>query len=225
MDETTTADVTLRQKLRSIKVFPADLPAFDTDAAPAHPLDLLVEWVGAAIDAGVAQPHAMTLATATASGIPSARTLLLKDVTSDGVWFASLSTGVKGHEIDENPACALVMYWREQGRQVRITGEASRGPREVSEADFLSRHPRARAGAIGGDQSKPLPADRADERAAIEKAAALIEANPEFVPDAWNAYVVAPKTVEFWQAGPNREETRLRYELGTHGWFSELIWP
>ena len=225
MTESTITDVGLRQKLRAIKVFPTDLPEFDTDAAPANPLDLLTEWVGAAIDEGVAQPHAMVLATATASGIPSARTLLLKDVTSDGVWFASLSTGGKGHDLDENPACALVMYWREQGRQIRVTGEATKGPREVSEADFLSRHPRARAGAIGGDQGQPLPADRAEERAAIEKAAALIEANPEFVPDDWNAYVVAPATVEFWQAGPNREETRLRYARGAHGWFSELIWP
>jgi len=216
---------TLRQRIRAIKVFPPDLPRFDTDAAPADPLELLVSWLVEAIDGGVAQPHAMVLATASASGVPSARTLLLKDVTSDGVWFASLSTGLKGHDLDENPRCALTLYWREQGRQIRISGSAAKGPRAVSEADFQSRHPRARAGAIAGKQSQPLPSDRSEEKAAIDTATALIEADPTFVPDDWNAYVVTPVTVEFWQAGPDRDETRLRYTASASGWDSQLIWP
>ena len=216
---------TLRERIRAIKVFPTDLPRFDTDAAPADPLELLVDWLVEAIDGGVAQPHAMVLATASASGVPSARTLLLKDVTSDGVWFASLSSGLKGHDLEENPRAALTLYWREQGRQVRITGAVTKGPREVSERDFLSRHPRARAGAIAGHQSQPLPDDRGEEAAAIAAASAQIEADPGFVPDAWNAYVVAPDLVEFWQAGPDRDETRLRYTASANGWDSQLIWP
>ena len=225
MPDESTTEPTLRDRIRAIKVFPTDLPRFDTDAAPADPLELLINWLTEAIDGGVAQPHAMVLATASADGAPSSRTLLLKDVTGDGVWFASLSTGLKGHDIEENPRAALTLYWREQGRQVRITGSVSKGPREVSERDFLSRHPRARAGAIAGKQSEPLPADRAEEKAAIASATELIAVNPQFVPDAWNAYVVAPDLVEFWQAGPDRDETRLRYTAGENGWFSQLIWP
>jgi len=215
---------TLRDRIRAIRVFPTDLPSFNTDAAPADPIALLTDWLVTAIDGGVAQPHAMVLATANASGVPSARTLLLKDVTAEGVWFASLSSGPKGHDLDENPQCALVLYWREQGRQVRITGSVKKGPRAVSEADFLARHPLARAAAIAGEQSRPEPS--ADQkRAAITAASAAIEANPDLVPDEWNAYVVEPDSVEFWQAGPDRTETRLSFTRVENAWSSQLIWP
>lgn len=218
------SEPTLRERIRAIRVFPTDLPVFETDAAPADPLVLLTEWLVTAIDGGVAQPHAMVLATATASGVPSARTLLLKDVTEGGVWFASLSSGPKGHDLDENPLCALTLYWREQGRQVRIAGSVKKGPREVSEADFLSRHPRARAGALAGHQSQPEPSS-AEKQAALTAAIEAIDADPTLVPNAWNAYVVRPEMIEFWQAGANREETRLSYTRAENSWNSQLIWP
>jgi pyridoxamine 5'-phosphate oxidase len=213
--------MTLRDDLRSLKVFTTDPQAFDTDAAPPEPLALFESWLQQAITAGVSAPHAMVLATVAASGAPSARTLLLKDFTPEGFWFATLSDSPKGRDLAANPVCALTLYWREQGRQVRIEGTATLGPREVSERDFLSRHPKARVAAIAGKQSEPM----VEVDAAMLVAETTIASDESYVPDEWNAYVVAPTMVEFWQSGPDREQVRLRYEKRDDSWSSVLIWP
>ncbi|MCU1550657.1 MAG: hypothetical protein JWR36_1217 [Glaciihabitans sp.] len=215
------SDLSLRARLRALPVFTGELPQFDTDAAPEAPLPLLVEWLEAAITAGVAQPHAMAIATATREGVPSNRTLLLKDVDTEAVWFASLSSGPKGSDLDENPHAALVLYWREQGRQVRIVGTVDKGPRAVSEADFLERHPNARARAIAGNQSEPVDA----EDAGLATAKQILAADPDHVPDAWTAYRVIPTSVEFWQAERERDQVRLRYRRTDDGWTKEILWP
>ena len=210
--------MTLRDDLRALKVFAPDTQPFDTDAAPADPLDLFEQWLAAAIAAEVSAPHAMVLATTSSDGAPTARTLLLKDVTAEGLWFASFSSSPKGRDLAHDPRCALVLYWREQGRQVRVTGSVAVGPRSVSERDFLARHPRARIAAIAGRQSEPM----IDVQAAIDAAEA---AGDNYVPDDWTAYVVSPETVEFWQSGADREQVRLRYEKRDDNWSSALIWP
>lgn len=211
----------LRDRLRSLPVMSLATPDFDTDAAPGDPLELLADWLEAAIAAGVSAPHAMTLSTAAASGAVSARTLLLKDLTADGLWFATLATSPKGRDLVADPRCALVLYWREQSRQVRVEGVARPGPREVGRADFLARHPTARAGAIAGPTSQPI----VDEPAARARALRTIGDDPEFVPEAWSAYVVEPTMIEFWQSTADREQLRLRYRREDHGWTREKIWP
>ena len=214
----------LRDRLRSIPVFSGELPKFDPDAAPPTPLPLLVSWLEGAIDAGVSQPHAMTLGTASAAGEPSARTLLLKDVDDDSVWFASMSTGPKGHDIEENPRAALTLYWREQGRQVRIVGAVEPGPRDVSEADFLARSPGARASAIAGRQSEPIaPTEIVEEM--VAEARDAIEFEPGFVPRGWTAYRVIPSSIEFWQADRERDQIRLRYVRVNDAWERQILWP
>jgi pyridoxamine 5'-phosphate oxidase len=213
--------VSLRSRLGSLKAFGGELPAFDTDAAPDEPLSLLIEWVNAAIDADVVQPHAMALATSTNLGEPSNRTLLLKDVDHEAVWFASLSNGPKGSDMADNPRAALLLYWREQGRQIRIVGSVEPGPRDVSEADFLARSPRSRAGAIAGPQSEPL--SNYDE--AVDVARARIDSDPGYVPVEWTAYRVVPDSVEFWQAERARDQVRLRYQRDGTGWKKDMLWP
>src|ERR1700712_5022354 len=135
----------LRDRLRHLPAVKAEFPYFDTDAAPDEPLPLLVEWLEAAIDAEVVQAHEMAIRTATGGGHPSNRTLLLKDVDATSIWFATLSSGPKGLELSENPEAAAVLYWREQGRQIRVVGTVEEGPRSISERDFLQRQPSARA--------------------------------------------------------------------------------
>ncbi|WP_150308426.1 pyridoxine/pyridoxamine 5'-phosphate oxidase [Planctomonas psychrotolerans] len=222
---------TLRDRLRTLPVFGDDLPPFDTDAVPDDPIDLFLEWLTAALDAEVSQPHTMVLATSDPSGHPSARTLLLKDVTPTvedepgAVWFAAMSDSPKGVELEANPRAALMFYWREQGRQVRISGPVFHGDREVSERDFLARHPAARATVLAGDQSAPMPpVDEVDR--AVASAKEFISVNPNFVPETWRSYFVQPLMVEFWQAARHSEQKRLQYTSSpSGGWERRMLWP
>ena len=184
-------------------------------------MTLLVEWLEAAIGGGVVQPQAMALATATVDGHPSNRTLLLKDVDATSIWFASLSSGPKGLELAENPEAAAVLYWREQGRQVRLVGTVEEGPREVSRSDFLQQRPSARARAVAGRQSEPV----ADFDAHLKLGQKKLAANPDFVPVDWVAYRLTPWSVEFWQAERARDQVRLRYLREADGWVKDLLWP
>jgi pyridoxamine 5'-phosphate oxidase len=214
-------EASLRDRLRQLPTMKAEFPHFDTDATPDEPIALLVDWLEAAIAAGVVQPHAMSIATATVDGHPSNRTLLLKDVDATDVWFSSLSSGPKGLELAENPEAALVLYWREQGRQIRLVGTVVAGPRAVSERDFLQRQPGARARAIAGRQSEPVEDFDAHLRSALQK----VETSPDFVPADWVAYRLTPWSVEFWQAEREREQVRLRYLRESRGWVKDVLWP
>ena len=217
-------DSVWRDTLRALPVFSGELPGFNTDAAPESPIPLLEEWLSYAIDSAVSQPHVMTLATAGADGSPSARNLILKDLTDDGLWFASLDNSPKGRDLAANPRAALTLYWREQGRQIRVTGSIEKGPREVSEKDFLARKPEARAAAIAGPESEVLSsAEKFRDR--VEEAKAILEFSPNYVPDEWTAYIVKPVAVEFWQASRDRDQIRLRYSRDASGWSKNLLWP
>jgi pyridoxamine 5'-phosphate oxidase len=214
-------EASLRDRLRQVPTVKATFPYFDTDAAPDEPLPLLVEWIESAIAGEVLQPLAMSVATATVDGHPSNRTLLLKDVDASSIWFASLSSGPKGLELAENPEAAAVLYWREQGRQVRLVGTVDEGPRRVSERDFLDRLPSARVRAISGRQSEPIDDFEAHLRLGQKK----MESNPDFVPIDWVAYQLTPWSVEFWQAERERDQVRLRYLREHAGWVKDLLWP
>jgi pyridoxamine 5'-phosphate oxidase len=214
-------EASLRDRLREVPTVSATFPYFDTDAAPDDPIELFIEWLDAAIDGGVPQPLAMSVATATRDGHPSNRTLILKDVDATSLWFASLSSGEKGRELSDNPEAALVFYWREQGRQIRVTGGVEEGPREVSKLDFLARTKNARARAIAGRQGEPIE----DVEAHLTVALELLEKDPDFVPADWVAYRVIPSSVEFWQAERERDQVRLRYRREQAGWVRDLLWP
>lgn len=218
-------DASWRDRLRALTVFSGQLPTFDTDAAPAHPHELLTEWLDFALEKEVSQPHAMSIATVSAEGAPSTRTLLLKDVTPEGLWFATLSSSPKGRDLAHNPRAALLLYWREQGRQIRVVGDVEPGSRELARIDFLKRHPNARAIAAGGQQSEPLPATDAEYESAVSAARECIDADPEYVPDEWQAYLVRPVEFEFWQAARERDQLRLRYRRDGDGWARDLLWP
>ncbi len=213
----------LRERLRAVPVFPAETPAFDLETLPEHPLDLLVQWLEDALDREVSQLNAAVLSTVGAGGA-QARTLLLKDVTPEGVWFATSVDSPKGRQLLADPRCALTLYWREVGRQVRIAGVAKRGPRDVSEADFLARHPIARAGALAGRQSEPMPAPHEVERR-LDGARRLVETHPDAVPEDWSAFVVEPTEVEFWQSTRDRDQLRMRYTARNGAFTRERLWP
>ncbi|GIF02606.1 pyridoxine/pyridoxamine 5'-phosphate oxidase [Actinoplanes siamensis] len=145
-----------RDRLRALPVFAGELPTFDPSTAPPRPDQLFLRWLTEAVDAGVREPHAMTLSTLGPDGIPSARVLILKNVDEHGWQFAVHAASPKGRDLSRHPVAALTFYWPLRGRQVRVRGHVHPAPPELSAADFLARPPASRAEASLGRQSQPL---------------------------------------------------------------------
>jgi pyridoxamine 5'-phosphate oxidase len=216
---------TMREMLRGLAPFPAELPGFDVRAAPADPVTLFLSWLGQAVRDGVPGPHTMTLATADGAGRVSSRVLICKDVDAAGRWyFASSSDSVKGRDLAANPHAAASFWWPQQGRQIRIRGEAGSAGPEASAADFLARPPASRAAALIGQQSEPLN-DLADLDDAFRTSEAKVEAEPEIVAAGWTLYALTAAEVEFWQANQERRHLRVQYLRAGDGWDRHLLWP
>ncbi|AXJ10679.1 pyridoxal 5'-phosphate synthase [Arthrobacter sp. PM3] len=128
-----------REFLRALPDFPDVLPAFDPAAAPADPAELFRQWLAEALEAGVPQPNACSLATADAQGRPSSRMLILKDIDADGWHFATSRASRKGQELAVNPQAALNFFWQPQGRQVRVAGDVVQLSAAASAADWQAR--------------------------------------------------------------------------------------
>jgi pyridoxamine 5'-phosphate oxidase len=231
---------TFRERLRALPTFPPGLPPFGVDlddlaTAPATPQELFTSWFDDALGAGIGAPHAATLSTADAEGRAHARTLVIKDVTTDGWWFAGHATSPKGRDLATNPHAALTVFWRELGRQVRVTGRVvSAGP-EAGAADFRARPEGSRAAGLVGHQSEPL-GSRAEYWAAFAERLVETREHPDAVAPAWSSWVLAPAEVEFWQASDDKGQARLRYRADTPTtendltwndptWTKELLWP
>jgi pyridoxamine 5'-phosphate oxidase len=217
-------DQELQVRLRDLPVFDIELPTFDPRQAPDNPSELFVDWLLEAINAGVREPHAMTLSTVDAAGRPNSRMLILKGV-ADGRWlFATSRESRKGQELAETPWAAASFYWSELGRQVRIRGRVVDGGDEPSNRDFLARSEGSRAEALVGNQGRVLR-DPADLEAALEEARARLANQPELIADHWRLCHLIPDQIEFWQADEDRRRTRLLYTLDQQTWIRELLWP
>lgn len=214
----------MRSVLRALPVLSGSAPTFDPDRTPSDPMSLFVEWFGIAVDAGVPEPHAMSLSTVDGSGRPDARMLILKDIDSAGWHFAVSTASRKSHDLAANPAAALTFYWPQLVRQVRVRGPVVADSAEVTSADFLSRSSGARAHVLVARQSQPLAA-AGDVDGALSQARAALDADPALVPAEWVSYAVAPERVEFWQGDPERRHQRLQYTRDSDGWSKTLLWP
>ncbi|MFC9390064.1 pyridoxine/pyridoxamine 5'-phosphate oxidase [Streptomyces venezuelae] len=213
----------VREWLRGIEVFARPLPVFDPERAPAEPSALFLAWLTEAVDAGVPDPHAMTLSTVDEAGDPDARVLILKNADGSGFQFAAHAASPKGVQLAGAPRAALTFYWAEFGRQVRVRGAVVPDTRERSAADFLARGATARAEALLGRQSRYLTDTGARDRA-LGESLARVETEPGLVDPAWTLYTVVPDTVEFWQAAESRVHVRLRYEREPTGWQRHQLW-
>ncbi|HEV8647996.1 MAG TPA: pyridoxamine 5'-phosphate oxidase [Actinomycetes bacterium] len=173
-------------------------------------------WFDEAARAGLPEPNAMTLATATARGRPSARVVLLKEFGASGFVFYSNYDSRKGGELAVNPWAALVFYWAPLERQVRVEGWVERTSREESAAYFRSRPLGSRLGAAASAQSQPIPG-----REVLDQRVAELEAGYPGgevpLPDFWGGYRLVPDAVEFWQGRPNRLHDRFRYSRDQSG--------
>ena len=196
----------------------------ESDAAP-DPIAQFRRWFGEALAADLHEPNAMTLASATPDGRPSARVVLLKGFDERGFAFYTNYEGRKGRELEDNPRCALVFYWGELERQVRVEGRASRVSEEESDGYFKSRPRGSRLGAWVSEQSRPV-----ESRDALEKRLRGLEAEYEGRevprPHFWGGYRVEPEVIEFWQGRENRLHDRLVYRRSEGGgWRRERLQP
>jgi pyridoxamine 5'-phosphate oxidase len=199
------------------------MPPLRRAALAADPIEQFGAWYELARQE-VPLADAMTLATVDAAGAPDARMVLLKGFGSDGFRFFTNLGSAKAAELAAVPLAALVIYWRELDRQVRVRGSVEELPGRESDEYFASRDRDSQLGAWASPQSQPLP-DRAalDERAreAERRFSGAGIGRPEF----WGGFLVRPRTIELWQGQAARLHDRFRYLRTESGWRLERLAP
>lgn len=195
----------------------------ERDVLP-DPIREFERWLEQAMRAELVEPTAMTLATASPDGAPSARIVLLKGLDERGFVFFTDYRSQKGAELDANPRGALVFFWKELERQVRVTGTVARTGRDESEAYYRTRPLPSRLGAWASHQSRPI-ADRAWLEERLREATARYAGSEPPLPPHWGGYRLTPATVEFWQGRPSRLHDRIRYVRDGERWRIERLAP
>ncbi|MFI5619539.1 pyridoxamine 5'-phosphate oxidase [Streptomyces sp. NPDC051567] len=190
------------------------------------PMSQFAHWFGQVTDAGLPEPNAMVLSTATPDGRPSSRTVLLKRFDARGFVFFTNYGSRKGAELAANPYAALLFPWHPLARQVVVTGTVSRIGRAETAAYFRSRPHGSQLGAWASEQSRVVASRAELDRRYAELAARYPEGEQVPVPPEWGGLRVTPEAVEFWQGHENRLHDRLRYVLDEDGgWRTERLCP
>ena len=201
-----------------------DEAALAGEDAGRDPFDLFDAWFQDAVRAGIYLHEAMTVATATPDGVPSARQVLLKEWGPAGFVFYTNYGSRKADELEANPRAALLLHWATLHRQIRIEGTVERTSRELSEAYHRSRPRGSRIAAWASDQSAEL-----ESRAALERR--FHEKDAEFpgedvpLPPFWGGYRVLPERIEFWQGRANRMHDRILYVRQGASWTVTRLSP
>lgn len=216
----------MKEILRKIPSLKGPLTDEDLSTLPTRPHEAFRIWLMNALEAGVREPHAMTLSTVDDNGCPDARVLILKNVDERGWHFAIKANSPKGKQIDANPEVSLTFYWPDLGKQVRLRGPAVVLTPEECASDFLDRPIGSRTAAMASLQSDILE-DPEDLNRRLGEAQAFLENNPDHVEKGWQVYAVAPSVVEFWQGATDRNHKRLRYNISEDGesWVTTRLWP
>ena len=186
------------------------LKSLDEKEVDPDPIRQFLAWLNEAIKVGANEPNAMTLATATRDGIPSARIVLLKGVDDRGLSFFTNYNSRKGHELAENPQAALLFFWHELERQVRFEGTIERTSAQESAEYFASRPVDAQVGSAASPQSEPIASREVLEMRQRE----LREKYPDGpipCPPHWGGYRLRPNRMELWQGRASRVHDRIEY--------------
>ena len=190
----------------------------------ANPIEQFQLWLQAAIDSKIPEPNAMTIATCTANGKPSARVVLLKEINKNGFVFFTNYLSRKGRELLENPFATLVFDWHSIERQVRVEGRVEKLSTLDSDVYFNERPREAQIGAWSSPQSKIL-----NNREELEQRQVSFEEKFNnrkiFRPSNWGGFILLPATIEFWQGRPGRLHDRLVYLRTEEGWTLHRLAP
>lgn len=201
----------IRQEYKYSRLDEADLSA--------SPFEQFSRWFEQVLRSELTEPTAMTLATASPGGQPSARIVLLKDFGPEGFGFYTNYESRKGRELEENPRAALLFFWKELERQVRLEGSVQREAAEASDAYFRSRPLGSRLGAWASSQSREIP-DRAYLEREMERMEKRFRTEEPHRPPFWGGYLLKPTRFEFWQGRESRLHDRFQYTLESDGSWS-----
>lgn len=201
------------------------LQSLEEESVHADPFLQFGKWWDEALAAAIDEANAMTLATASADGLPSARIVLLKGYDTNGFVFFTNYESFKGKQIAENPRACLVFFWKELERQVRITGLIKKISAEASDEYYKSRPVGSQVGALVSPQSQVIQSREWLMKREFELLKEFQE-KPVSRPSHWGGYCVQPITVEFWQGRPNRLHDRIQYGMLPDGnWKIERLAP
>ena len=202
------------------------LQALDIQDVLPNPIKQFEKWFDDVLKAEILEPNAMVLATATRDGIPSARVVLLKDLSEAGFTFYTNYASRKGGELEKNPHAALCFNWLELQRQVRIEGTIEKVAEDISKAYFDIRPYASRIGALSSPQSQIVPDRKFLEDTEKKFRAEYPETTPVPKPENWGGYLLKPTTIEFWQGRRSRLHDRLVYRLQKNNtWKIERLAP
>jgi pyridoxamine 5'-phosphate oxidase len=203
---------------------PYENAELDENSVDADPFLQFSDWFRNAVVAGVSEPEAMFLATASEQGFPSGRIVLLKGFDANGFIFFTNYNSRKGSEIAANPFVAITFHWKEIGRQVRISGKVQRVPGNQSDAYFSSRPLENQISAMISSQSTVIP-DRKTLEEKFDDMMRRITGKEPVRPANWGGFRVTPFTFEFWQSRPRRLHDRIQYRLVKEKWIIERLAP
>ncbi len=213
-----------KKTLQNLRIEYSSSPINESALDP-NPISFFGKWFDEAMAAEVLEPNAMTLATATRDGIPSARIVLLKGADKNGFSFYSNYLSRKGKELAKNPSACLVFFWPELERQVRIEGKILKLSKEESEAYFASRPFGSQLGAVVSPQSQVI-ANREVLDVAFTAFEQKFEGKKIPKPAHWGGYILQPIAIEFWQGRKSRLHDRVKYALMEKGkWKIERLAP
>jgi pyridoxamine 5'-phosphate oxidase len=180
----------------------------------ADPVTMFRRWLHDATVAGLHEPNAMVVSTATSDGVPSSRIVLLKGLDARGFVFYTNYESRKAAELDANPSCALLFPWHDLERQVRVEGTVSRLSAEENAAYFRTRPRSSQIGAWASPQSQVVESRASLDQRYAEVTGRFGDDQDVPLPPHWGGYCVRPETVEFWQGRRGRMHDRLRYRRG-----------